>query len=364
MGGTREAAPGGGERMKYYFAPMEGITGSLFRRVHRQYFPGVYKYFMPFVSPGQERVFSKRDRRELSPGANQGVPAVPQLLTCRSEDFLWAAERLAEWGYREVNLNLGCPSGTVTAKGKGAGALRDPAALDRLLEGIFSQTPLPVSVKTRLGFQSPEEFDALLTCFRRYPIAELIVHPRVRADFYRGSVCLEAFATAETVPFPLCYNGDLATGAEMGAFREAFPWVGRMMLGRGLVGNPALVIQAEGGQPVSRKTLRDFHDTLYEGYALAFGSRHNAMLRMKELWFYLIWLFDGAERYGKQLRKARTPAEFDGCAAAIFQELELLPASAAGWRDRPFPLTARGGPETGQRDVHQNGDVPGVLEND
>lgn len=318
-------------------APMEGLTGALFRRVHSRYFPGVDKYYMPFVSPGRERVFSRRDAGELSPEANRGLRAVPQLLTCRAEDFLWAADWLADLGYEEVNLNLGCPSGTVTAKGKGSGLLRDPEALDRFLDQIFGGVRIAVSIKTRVGFQSPEEFRALLTCFRRYPWSELIIHPRVREDFYKGQVRLEAFAlAAEEGLSPLCYNGDLTTPAEIAALGERFPTVDRVMLGRGLMGDPALAARAKGGPPADRETLRRYHDALYEGYAEAFASRHNAMLRMKELWFYLIWLFEGSERHGKALKKARTTAEFEDRTAAIFQELPLRADSAAGWRDRPI----------------------------
>lgn len=323
--------------MYYYFAPMEGVTGRLFRRVHSQFFHGVDKYFMPFVSPGKDRVFSRRDMRELTPDAEARVPEVPQLLTCQTEDFLWAAKLLADLGYREVNLNLGCPSGTVTAKGKGAGFLRDPDGLDRFLEQIFSRSKVAISIKTRAGFASPEEFERLLECFDRYPCTELIVHPRVRSDFYKGKVRLEAFALAtERSTAPLCYNGDLTTSDEIGTFRQRFPMVERVMLGRGLVGDPALASKAKGGLAADRDTLRRFHDALYEGYVEAFGSRHNAMLRMKELWFYLIWLFDGHERLSKALKKARNPAEYEACVEAIFGELSLRRDSAAGWRDRPI----------------------------
>ena len=316
--------------MYYYFAPMEGITGAIFRQVHSRFFPGVDKYYMPFVSPGKERKFSRRDVGELLPESNRGVRAVPQLLTCRAEDFLWAADWL-------VNLNLGCPSGTVTAKGKGSGLLRDPEELDRFLEQIFHDVKIAVSIKTRVGFQSPEEFRALTACFRRYPWSELIIHPRVREDFYKGRVRMETFALAvEEGMGPLCYNGDLTTPDEISALGARFPTVDRVMLGRGLVGDPALAARAKGGPPADRETLRRFHDALYEGYAEAFGSRHNAMLRMKELWSYLIWLFEENGRHIKALKKAKTTSEYEDRAAAIFQELPLREDSAAGWRTEPI----------------------------
>ena len=321
----------------YACAPLEGITGYRFRNAHRRWFGGVDRYYAPFFSPDQTHRLPPRDRRELCPEHNPAGDTVPQLLTRSAEDFLWAAELLADLGYREVNLNLGCPSGTVTAKGKGSGFLRDPDGLDRFLEEIFSRAKVAISIKTRVGFASPEEFDRLLECFDRYPCTELIVHPRVRSDFYKGRVRLEAFALAvERSTASLCYNGDLTTANEIGIFRQRFPSVERVMLGRGLVGDPALAAKAKGVPAADRETLRKFHDTLYEGYAEAFDSRHNAMLRMKELWFYLIWLFEGQERLSKALKKAKNPAEYEVCVGTIFGELPLREDSAAGWRDQPI----------------------------
>ena len=124
--------------MRYYFAPMEGVTGAVYRRTHHDYFPGIDKYFMPFITPTANGRLTPRQKRDVAPEVNAGVPAVPQLLTKSAEDFIWAANALFDMGYREVNLNLGCPSGTVTAKGKGAGFLGDPDALDRFLDAVFS----------------------------------------------------------------------------------------------------------------------------------------------------------------------------------------------------------------------------------
>ena len=174
--------------MQYYFAPMEGLTDSVYRRLHNGYFPGVDQYYMPFISPTVHRSLTPREARELPRADSEAFTAIPQIMTKVPEDFLWAAGQCAELGYGEVNLNLGCPSGTVVAKGKGSGMLADPESLDRFLDGIFSASPVPVSVKSRLGLTDPQEFPRLLEVFNRYPIAELTLHPRVRKAFYSGSV--------------------------------------------------------------------------------------------------------------------------------------------------------------------------------
>ena len=233
--------------MEYSCAPMEGITSALYRKVHHQYFPGVDQYYTPFLSPSRDHVFTKRDKREILPEYNENIPVIPQLLTRVADDFLWAANALADLGYRTVNLNLGCPSGTVTAKGKGSGFLADPDALDAFLEEIFARCPISISIKTRLGMRDPGEFDRLLAIYNRYPVQALILHPRVRQDFYRLPARREAFAAYyPRIAAPVCYNGDLFTLQDLGQFTQEFPQVERVMVGRGLIADPALIQRCQG----------------------------------------------------------------------------------------------------------------------
>lgn len=310
--------------MQYYCAPLEGVTGHIFRCAHHRYFSGVDKYFMPFLSPNMHHCFSKKELQDVLPANNAGIPAVPQLLTKSAADFLWAAGALAEMGYPEVNLNLGCPSGTVVAKGKGAGLLREPAQLDRFLDEIFRAAPVAISVKTRLGLTRPEEFFPLLEIFSRYPVAELIIHPRVQQDFYKNRPRMEVFeAAARQSRNPVCYNGDLVMPDDCLHFSASFPNVSAVMLGRGLVANPALARQARGGAAADKQTLRAYHDEIYHGYCDAFGSARNAILRMKELWFYMLHLFAESERAAKKLRKLTDPRDYVAWVDAVYQNLAL-----------------------------------------
>lgn len=303
-------------------APLDGITKSVFRRVWGRYFGGADRYFIPFFSPTPQHILTPRDRRELEtlPGLHQ----VPQVMTCRAEDFLWAAETVKDLGYDEVNLNLGCPSGTVTAKGKGAGFLAKPEELDRFFDTVFTRSPLPVSVKTRLGIQSPEEFGRLLEIYNRYPITCLIIHPRVQKEKYRGPVHRDVFAMALAESRnPVCYNGDLRTAAECREFEAALPQAEHVMIGRGAVADPALFRKLRGGPAASREELRDFTAALYREYQGFYGQVGHASQRMKEVWFYLIHLFEGGERYGGRMRRSRGPAEYERIEAEIFRDLPL-----------------------------------------
>ena len=307
------------------FAPLDGITKRVFRQAWHACFGGADRYFIPFNSPTDQHILTPRDRRELE--GLEGLSQVPQVMAKRAADFVWAAKVLADMGYGEVNLNLGCPSGTVTAKGKGAGLLADPDGLDRFLEEVFATSPVPVSVKTRLGYQAAEEFPRLLEIFNHYPIACLTVHPRVRPEKYRGTVHLDAFALAAAESRnPVCYNGDLTSVAGVRALEAQFPALGAIMIGRGAIADPALFRRLQGGPPASREELRSFTTALYQGYQAFYGQAAPAAQRMKEVWFYLIHLFDGGERLGGRMRRSRGPRAYEELEAQIFQELELLDA--------------------------------------
>lgn len=310
--------------MRYYFAPMEGLTDSIYRRLHHQYFPGVDRYYMPFLSPTVHRSLTHREDRELPMADSVPFTAVPQLLTKVPEDFLWAAQVCLDRGYDEVNLNVGCPSGTVVSKGKGSGMLRDVQALERFLDAVFQSTPLPISVKTRLGLEASEEFPALMEVFNRYPIKELTVHPRLRRQFYAGDVDVDMFRyAAGNSRNPLCYNGDILTMEQVKAIAQAFPNVGAIMIGRGLVADPGML---SGG--TTAETLEAFMNELLETYIVAFGGSRNAMFRLKENWGFLHSRFGGSEKLWKRLRKTTDIDEYKAITAEIFHTSPLIPVEA------------------------------------
>ena len=306
--------------MQYYFAPMEGLTDSVYRRLHHTYFPGVDRYYMPFISPTVHRSLTPREARELPRADSEAFVAIPQIMTKVPEDFLWAAVQCAELGYGEVNLNLGCPSGTVVAKGKGSGMLADPESLDRFLDGIFTAAPLPVSVKSRLGLTDPQEFPRLLEVYNRYPIAELTLHPRVRKAFYSGSVDMEMFDYCVTnSKNPLCYNGDICSLEDAARIGEKYPQVGSIMIGRGLIGDPGML--TPGG--TTPDALEEMFDEMLEAYMTLFGGSRNAMFRLKEHWGMLIHRFEGSEKLGKWLRKTTDVDEYRAITREIFHTLPL-----------------------------------------
>ena len=308
--------------MKVYFAPMEGFTDANYRSAHHRVFGGAEKYYIPFISPTQYDCLTPREKAAVLPENNAGVPAVPQVLANRAEPFLWAARTLCDMGYSEVNLNVGCPSGTVTAKFKGAGMLRDLSTLRAFLDEVFAHSPLPVSIKTRIGFSEPGEWESILALYQDYPIHELTVHPRTRAQYYKGKVFPEAFARArEVLTVPLAYNGDVFSPEDAALVETCCPGAA-VMLGRGLLTNPALARQLGGGAGLSVTEVQRFHDVLYEGY-LARYPRNIAVWRMCDAMKYLSLAFEDPHRCIKAMRKARNEAEYLDAVRRLLEEHPL-----------------------------------------
>lgn len=323
--------------MKNYivsFAPMEGITGRIFRRVFDKHFKGVTDYYTPFITPKEKRGIDKKDIKELLPAHNEGLKIVPQILTSREDAFNLTASKLMEMGYKEVNLNLGCPSGTVVNKGRGSGALKNLDSLKELLTGIFNEaghTGLKISIKTRIGYENASEFSDIISLYRQFPVDKLIIHPRTRMEFYKGSVHKECFKQAvdeyskADEAGKLCFNGELKTLEDILAIEKEFPMIDHLMIGRGLLRHPFLLEDMAGVAATDRQgRIRNFLEELLGTYLEEFNGGAAAVLKLKELWFYLQDSFEGSEGYVKDIRKAKGVAEYKAAVNVLCSNCKAL----------------------------------------
>ena len=310
--------------MKYYLAPLEGVTTYVYRNAYHKHFRPMDKYFTPFIVPHREKNFSTREKKELSPENNQGLFVVPQLLTNNAEDFLKTANDIVKFGYDEINLNLGCPSGTVVAKKKGSGFLAFPEELDRFLDEIFNKADFKISIKTRIGKENPDEFYRLLEIFNKYPMEELIIHPRIQTDYYKNKPNLEMYEEAyKHSKNHLCYNGDIFTVDNYGTFAKRFPETNTIMLGRGIIANPALVSTIEDGQYLTKENLLSFHNMIYEEYQEISSGDRNVLFKMKELWFYMANLFEDSEKLMKKIKKSEKLKDYENVIRVLFETCDL-----------------------------------------
>ncbi len=332
------------KRMKFYVAPLEGITGYIYRNALEKYFPGADRYFTPFIVPDQKHPLRKKELRDILPGNNHVKDLVPQIMTNDADRFHEVVQVLQSYGYQEVNLNLGCPSGTVTARKKGAGFLAYPEELDLFLDRIFSENEVRISLKTRIGMKDPEEGFRLLEIYNQYPLSELIIHPRTREEFYKGEPHLDLYAQLAAISHaPVCYNGNLLTARDYEVFHAAFPQTEGVMLGRGVIADPGLIgrlknidenlNKQQNGTELSsgvvrdlaaeKKLLREFHAEIFAQYREIFGEDRNAVFHMKELWSYMLQNFEHSEKIGKKIRKASKVTEYLCEVDRLFRECDL-----------------------------------------
>lgn len=300
--------------VKYYMAPLESVTTWIYRQAHAKIYGRLDKYFIPFLEPHEKRDFKTRELQEILPEHNENICAVPQILTNRSEGFIKLAKALKDWGYEEVNLNLGCPSKTVVTKGKGSGFLAKPEELERFLTEIFDALSgeVKISVKTRIGKENPEEFPPLLELFNKYPMEELIIHPRVQKDGYGNVPRLELYELAEKQSVnPLCYNGNLYTREQIRNFAERFPGTERLMFGRGFLRDPGLLYNEGKDSKDIFEKFWAFHDLVYEGYQERNMGDRNVLFKMKELWSYQVYQFSEPERLFKTFKKVQDCNEYE-----------------------------------------------------
>lgn len=318
--------------MKYYLAPLEGVTGYIYRNAYKTCFGEIDKYFLPFISPTKNKGFTSRELNDIVPEHNEGINAVPQILTNNSEYFIGTVNEIVKFGYNEVNLNLGCPSGTVVAKYKGSGFLAKRKELDEFLEEVFSKTSTKISIKTRIGKDSPEEFYELIEIFNKYPLEELIIHPRIQTDYYKNKPNMKVFKDGLALSKnPVCYNGDVFNINNYKELTQSYPELQAVMLGRGIIANPALILQIKNNHNVDKQKIREFHDVVYKGYQQILSGDRNVLFKMKEVWFYMKHLFAESDKYAKIIRKTDRLQEYESIVTKIFSELAIEEASINGF---------------------------------
>ena len=312
--------------MQFYMAPMQSLTGFVFRNAYHKHFHNIDQYFTPFIC---DKRLSNKDKNEILPEHNLNMNVIPQIMTNSADVFLEITKQLADYGYSCVNLNLGCPSGTVVPKKRGAGLLSDLDMLDHLLEDIFDKCPLSISLKTRIGIETPTEWKDIQAIYNRYPISELIIHPRLQKDQYKNQPNLNILEEAlNHLTCPICYNGDLHSLSQYKNFTNRFPHVNNVMFGRGILKNPGLIGEIKGESILTKETLLSLHDDVFFGYQEYISGDINVLYKMKEWWCYLGESYThskSSEKLLKKIMKSKSLTEYHALAKQIIIEESFQP---------------------------------------
>lgn len=319
-----------GESVKYYLAPMEGLTTYIFRKNWHQFYGGMDKYFTPFIC---NEHMSSRERNDILPEHNLGLCVIPQILTNKADEFLSLSKEMEELGYKEINLNLGCPSGTVTARKRGAGFLSVPDELEIFLDKIFEKCTVDISIKTRIGVESIDEWENILQIYKKFPVKELIIHPRLQKEKYMGNTHPEAFIQAlDIMECPLCYNGDIVSPESMQTLMDKIPQVDRVMIGRGILKDPNLLNKIKKLESCDKEvsagnsvdTMMSFHDAILADYSSIMSGDTNILYKMKDLWAFLGNSFENPEKYIKKIRKSKKLQDYNIAVRSLVRNCRLI----------------------------------------
>ena len=296
--------------MNLYFAPLEGITGYIYRNAHAELFGGCDAYYAPFITPVENERLNKKCLRDILPENNRVSDLRVQLLSNNPKTYFKFEDEILPMGYSEININLGCPSGTVVKKGRGSGFLREREAMADFFQEIFERNKAEVSVKTRIGFYDKSESEALMDIYNAHPLRSLTVHPRTREDYYKGTVHMDVFRNIyKTSQNRICYNGDIRTLSDAGSIAEEFPLLDGIMLGRGAVADPAIFREIKGGSKLTTEELIEFSHILAERYYEVLKSDMYTLHKLKEIWLYMITNYPEEKKITKAVKKSSTVSQ-------------------------------------------------------
>jgi tRNA-dihydrouridine synthase len=313
--------------------PFQGITDAPFRNVFKRHFGGIDKFYTPFFTGIQKDHAKNLQGEEIDPSCNDVDTLTPQILSTDAEEILRFAKQCKQLGYKEINLNMGCPFPRVANKKRGCGLLPYPDIVEAMLERVFEEIDIKFSVKCRLGYFSADEINAIIPIFNRFPLSELIIHPRIGKQLYKGEADVERFkALIPMINALLVYNGDIFSVERFERIRDAVQPVNQFMLGRGILANPFLaeeikndIADARGASPQDKtERLHAYVIDLYEDRLRHAGGSPKVLGRMKELWSYLMNSFDAPQDVWRKIKKINALKEYEEQVERIFEQHELL----------------------------------------
>ncbi len=307
---------------KIHFGPLQGFTNHTYRKLHHKYFGGVDKYYSPYLRFEKGKDFKKSAFRDLLPENNEEIPFVPQVLGSDINIFIDVLKQIEDWGYKEVNWNLGCPYPMVTKRGFGAALIAKPDEVAEILEKVLPTTSLKFSVKTRLGLVDENEIYNLLDVLNKFEIEELTIHTRIAKQLYKGKANPDKFIPlVEKSRCKLIYNGDITSTKDVKSLDNILQKSDtELMIGRGLLMNPFLASEIKGNivdVSEKKKILKQFHSELFDSYKENLQSSH-LLTTMKSQWEYFSFVFENQHKTFKKIKKAKSIDHYNDAVVEIF----------------------------------------------
>ena len=311
------------DTLPIHFAPLQGYTEAFYRNAHAKYFGGVDTYYTPFVRLEKDG-FRNKDVREIAPESNQVPHLVPQLIAPSIEKAETILSLFIEKGYKEADINLGCPFPLLAKRHNGSGILPYPDEVKTLLGLTLKYPQISFSVKMRLGCENPDECLQLAPILNDLPLRHITMHPRLGKQQYKGEVDLKAFeAFQNACKHPLIYNGDINSVEDIHRIQEQFPGLAGIMIGRGLLANPALALEYRQNRALEfdemREKLQSMHKCVYNQYAEQLeGGDEQLLNKMKTFWEYLMPQAD--RKLLKAIHKSTSLNKYNQAILAFFNQ--------------------------------------------
>ncbi|WP_375237875.1 tRNA dihydrouridine synthase [Aurantibacter sp.] len=310
-------------------SPLQGFTDFRFRNAFHHYFGGIDTFYAPYIRLNGKLKIKTSYQNDLQPENNTTLTVIPQVMTNSSEEFLFVVKYVQSLGYKELNWNLGCPYPMVTKSGMGSGLICQPEKIDDILKQVHNETDITVSMKMRLGYESPLEIIESFKVLDQYPLKNVAIHARLGKQLYKGGVDLDGFQKCiETTKHKLYYNGDITTVDAFKNRKDRFPTIDHFMIGRGLIADPFLpqMIKANSTEyPKDRwKTFKAFHDTIYADYDVYLQGPTPIKMKMLGFWEFFSKSFSNPQKTYKKIKKAGNPHKYQAAVAEIFASEERL----------------------------------------
>ncbi len=305
-------------------SPLQGFTDYRFRNAVNHHFGGIDTYYAPYIRLNGRMLIKAIYERDLALKNNQKIDVIPQVMTCKPDEFLFVTKYVQSLGYKELNWNLGCPYPMVTNRGMGSGMIASPDKIEEVLDLVHSETDIVVSMKMRMGYESPDEILKAFPVLAKYPLKNIAIHARIGAQLYEGGVDLDAFQRCiDASPHTLYYNGDITSVQVFRTMQNRFPSITHWMLGRGLIADPFLPMMIKNDTteyPENRIELfSKFHDRLFSEYEQKLSGEKHVIMKMLSFWRYFALSFTDPDRIIKKIKKTKTFEAYDQVIHDLFK---------------------------------------------
>lgn len=308
---------------KLLSSPLQGFTDYKFRNAFNDLFGGIDTFYSPYIRLNGKRTVKNAYERDILPENNTNLEIIPQVITNDADEFLFVSNYVQQFGYKELNWNLGCPYPMVTKCGMGSGLINSPEKINEILHKIHNESDITVSMKMRLGYDNSDEILKTLPILNKYPLKNIAIHARIGKQLYKGGVNLDAFQNCiENTNHTLYYNGDITSVSKFKEMQERFPSINNWMIGRGLIADPFLpsMIKNDSIEYPENKleTFYNFHNILYQGYAESLSGASHLLMKMYHLWEYFSPLFTQTPKALKKIKKAKNIKKYETAVQEIF----------------------------------------------